>query len=407
MGAICFYFQVHQPSRIKKYRVFDIGRDHVYFDDSSSDNTNNKEVFLKVSKKCYLPTNELILRLLQRYKGFKIAYSFSGIFLEQAEHYSAEVLDSFRKLIDTGRVELLSETYYHSLSFFYSKKEFEKQVDLHNDIINKLFGTNTQVFRNTELAYTNELAQWAENKGFKGILAEGWDPILGWRSPNYVYSPKGTKKIKLLLKNYKLSDDIAFRFSDRSWVEWPLTVQKYASWLSETEKDAQTINLFMDYETFGEHQWEDTGIFSFLNAFPQEVLKNKELYFATPDEVVTKFRSVGEVDVPNVLTWADTERDLSAWVGNDIQNSAIVTLYGLQDRIFETGDKEIISDWRKLTTSDHFYYMCTKWFNDGDVHQYFNPYDSPYDAYINFMNILSDLTLRLETTRGGENNARK
>ncbi|EKD62296.1 MAG: alpha-amylase [uncultured bacterium] len=401
MSALCLYFQVHQPLRIKRFKVFDIGRDHEYFNDNSDLKTNNREVFLKVSQKCYLPANELILRLLRKHKGFKVAYSFSGTFLEQAEDYSVEVLDSFRRLLDTGRVELLTETYYHSLAFFYSRTEFEKQVDMHRDIIAKLFGVDSQVFRNTELAYTNELAYWAENNGFKGILAEGWDPVLGWRSPNYVYRPKDTKKIKLLLKNYKLSDDIAFRFSDQSWSEWPLTAEKYAVWLGETARHAQTINLFMDYETFGEHQWEDSGIFDFLNSLPGEIAKNNNLYFATPSEVISKYKAVGFLDVPHILTWADTERDLSAWIGNDIQQSAIKELYGIEEKILTTGNTKLITDWRKLTTSDHFYYMCTKWFADGDVHQYFNPYDSPYDAYITFMNILADLALRAENSKQG------
>ena len=419
MTAICFYFQVHQPLRTKRYRVFDIGSDHEYFNDRSSMNTNNREVFSKVSKKCYFPANETILKLLKKYKEFKVSYSFSGVFLEQALEFGNEVIDSFRRLIDTGRVEILSETYYHSLSFFYSKVEFEKQVNFHKGMVKKLFGVETQVFRNTELAYTNDLAAWAENNGFRGILAEGWGSVLGWRSPNFVYRPKGTEKIKLLLKNYKLSDDIAFRFSDKSWSEWPLTSQKYSAWISEVEKNAQTINLFMDYETFGEHQWRSTGIFEFLESLPVEILKNENIYFATPGEVISRFKAVGEIDVPAVLTWADTERDLSAWTGNEIQQSAIAELYSLERKILATDDQKIIRDWRMLTTSDHFYYMCTKWSGDGDVHKYFNPHDSPYDAYINFMNILRDLNLRVENYRrmarratgpGGEvnmNNARK
>jgi len=396
MSSICLYFQVHQPLRVKKYSVFSIGNDHKYFNDDSETDLNNKRILKKVAEKSYLPANKTLLSLLKKHKGFKISYSFSGVLLEQLAKDMPEVLESFQELVKTGGVEVLSETYYHSLAFFYSKTEFESQVEYHKKAIKKYFGVTPKVFRNTELAYTNDLAKWADDKGYKAILAEGWDPILGWRSPNFVYKPVGTKKIKLLLKNYKLSDDIAFRFSEKTWREWPLTAEKYAKWVNAINGNGQVINLFMDYETFGEHQWEDSGIFRFLESFPEEILKHPDNNFVTPSEAVKIYPAMDEIDVPMIVTWADSERDLSAWRGNSIQSSAIKFIYDLEPSVLEVSDKNIISDWRKLQTSDHFYYMCTKWFADGDVHKYFNPYESPYDAFISFMNAANDLKLRVD-----------
>jgi alpha-amylase len=280
------------------------------------------------------------------------------------------------------------------LAFFYSKDEFERQVMLHRNLIGDIFGVAPAIFRNTELAYNNDLALWADRFGFKGILAEGWDGILGWRSPNFVYKPKGTNDIKLLLKNYKLSDDIAFRFSEKSWREWPLTAEKYASWVSAINGCGHIVNLFMDYETLGEHQWADTGIFEFLKSLPDEIFKNPDNDFVTPSEAIERYPAMDEIDIPHIVTWADTERDLSAWVGNTIQSSAIEFIYSLEKEVLATSDKKIIDDWRRLQISDNFYYMCTKWFADGDVHKYFNPYESPYDAFISFMNAASDLQFR-------------
>ena len=281
------------------------------------------------------------------------------------------------------------------MAFFYSLPEFESQVKLHKKMIKRIFGVTPKVFRNTELAYTNSLAKWAEDAGYKAILAEGWDPILGWRSPNFVYRPEGTKKIKLLLKNYKLSDDIAFRFSDKEWVEWPLTADKFANWVSSINGEGEVVNLFMDYETFGEHQWEDTGIFNFLEELPGKVLKHPDNDFVTPSEAIVRYKAHDSIDVPGILTWADTERDLSAWRGNKIQASALEYIYSMEEKINATKDDDLIIDWRRLQTSDHYYYMCTKWFSDGDVHKYFSPYDTPYDAYISFMNAAKDLELRI------------
>src|SRR3989344_4001855 len=386
MPSICPYFQVHQPLRIKRYRVFDVGHDHSYFDDESDSNLNNRKVLAKVAEKSYLPANELILKLLRKYPQFRVSYSFSGVILEQLEKYLPKVLSSFKKLVNTGRVEILSETYYHSLAFFYSLGEFESQVSQHREKVEKIFGVKPKVFRNTELAYSNELAKWADRKGYKAILAEGWDSFLGWRSPNFLYRPKGTNKIKLMLKNYKLSDDIAFRFSEQTWSQWPLTADKFASWVSNINGNGQVVNLFMDYETFGEHQWADKGIFEFLENLPKELIKHPDNDFVTPSEAVKRYQVMDEVDVPFIVTWADSERDLSAWVGNAIQTSAIDFIYKMENGIKNTSNKRLLNDWRRLQTSDHFYYMCTKWYSDGDVHKYFNPYESPYDAFISYMN---------------------
>jgi alpha-amylase len=394
MKSVCFYFQVHQPYRVKHYRVFDIGNDPEYFNDRSESDLNNRKIVEKVARKSYVPATRLILELLRRHPNFKVSFSFSGIALEQLERYAPEALQLFKEVVDTGRAEVLGETYYHSLAFFYSQPEFERQVGKHRDLIRRIFGVWPRVFRNTELSYRNDLAHWAERSGYDGIIAEGWDPILGWRSPNYVYRPVGTKNIKLLLKNYRLSDDVAFRFSSRSWSEWPLTTEKYGQWLGVAEGD--TVNLFMDYETFGEHQWEDTGIFHFLEALPDEVFRNSGLDFKTPSEVIASYDARDHVDMPHVVTWADTDRDLTAWVGNPMQEAAIRAVYGLEDKVLDINDHKLLEDWRRLQTSDHFYYMCTKWFADGDVHAYFSPYESPYDAYIAYMNALSDLRLRLE-----------
>jgi alpha-amylase len=339
----------------------------------------------------------VLLDLLNKYPQFKISFSFSGIFLHQAETYYPEVLESFQKLVKTGQVEILSETYYHSLSFLYSKKEFKKQVLMHKKKIQELFGVTPKVFRNTELIYSNEVAQTAESMGFKGILAEGADHVLGWRSPNFLYRPAGTKSISLLLKNYKLSDDIAFRFSSKEWNEHPLTAPKFARWISAINGNGELINLFMDYETFGEHQWEDTGIFEFLKHLPGEILKHPDNNFVTPSEAIKKYKPVAELDVPYYVSWADTERDLSAWLSNAIQHDTISKVYSMEERVLKTKDKKLIEDWRRLQTSDHYYYMCTKWFADGDVHKYFNPYESPYEAFISCMNVLNDLELRLQS----------
>lgn len=392
MKKICFYFQVHQPYRLKKYRVFDIGNNHNYFDEKL-----NKQILDKVSNKCYIPTNNLILKLIKKYKDkFKVAYSITGTVLEQFQKYRPDVIKSFQELAKTNNVEFLSETYYHSLSFLYSKEEFLEQLNEHKKLIKKLFFQEPITFRNTELIYNNELAQFVEKLGYKIILAEGADHILEWRSSNFVYKPKGTENINLLLKNYRLSDDIAFRFSNRNWNEWPLTTEKFISWVENAQ--GSIINLFMDYETFGEHQWQDTGIFKFLENLPEIALK-KNISFKNPKDFINE-QPISELDIPYFVSWADMERDLTAWLGNKMQNASINELYALEKDIKNTTketkkDKKLLNDWKKLTTSDHFYYMCTKWFSDGDVHKYFNPYDSPYDSYMSFMNILNDIAFRI------------
>lgn len=391
MVSVCFYFQVHQPYRLRNYPVFDIGNNHNYFDDKK-----NKEVLNKVANKCYLPANKVILDLINGFDGkFKVSYSLSGVLLDQLEEYNPKVLQSFIDLANTGCIEMLDETYYHSLSFFYSKNEFKAQVQKHNRRIKSLFKLKPKIFRNTELIFNNEIANIVERMGYKGVLAEGADHILEWRSPNFIYRPKTTSKIKLLLKNYKLSDDIAFRFSQQSWEGYPLTAPKFADWVSAVNGNGNVVNLFMDYETFGEHQWKDKGIFEFLKHMPGEILSHPDNDFLMLSEAIKRYDSVGELDIHNPVSWADVERDTSAWLGNKMQQESIKQLYLMEASIKESKDKKLLEDWRKLQTSDHFYYMCTKWFNDGDVHKYFNPYDSPYDSFIAFMNVMNDIKLRL------------
>lgn len=394
MPSICFYFQVHQPFRLKAYDCFQIGHDHAYEDEAK-----NKEILDRVASKCYLPANKIMLELIQRHKGrFRIAYSISGTALEQMEKYRPDVLFSFQELSNTGCVEFLSETYNHSLSFLYSKSEFIRQVDKHRAKIEEHFNQTPKVFRNTELIYNNEIANVVSQLGYKAILCEGLDYVLGYRSPNFVYAPPNNKTIKCLLKNYKLSDDIAFRFSNKEWNEWPLTASKFACWAHQVAGNGETINLFMDYETFGEHQWADTGIFEFLNSLPDEIFKHSDFNFKTPSEIIQAYDVHGDYDVHNLSSWADLERDLSAWLGNSLQHDAMERIYALEKAIKGTDDQQLLYTWANLLTSDHFYYMCTKYWNDGDVHKYFSHYNTPYDAYINFMNVVTDLEYVIETS---------
>ncbi|MDR2870059.1 MAG: glycoside hydrolase family 57 protein [Deferribacteraceae bacterium] len=391
MPDICFYFQIHQPYRLRHYTFFDIGESPFYENDDT-----NKEIMLKVAQKCYLPMNKLLLRLIKKYKGrFKVSFSISGTALDQFEAYAPNVLKSFQELAETGCVEFLAETYNHSLAFLYSKEEFTRQVQKHHGRMKTLFGQEPKVFRNTELVYNNDVANAAAQMGYKAILAEGADKVLDWRSPNHIYTTP-SNNIKVLLKNYKLSDDIAFRFSNTSWVEYPLTADKYAAWLRSLDGSADIINLFMDYETFGEHQWSSSGIFEFMEALPEKVLENKAFNFTTVSEAIEKRDAKGALDVQEFMSWADAERDLTAWTGNDLQQDAMEVVAGLEQDLFKCNDFEMFKTWGRLQTSDHLYYMCTKWFSDGDVHKYFNPYGNPYDAYINFMNVLADLRLRVD-----------
>ena len=403
MASVCFYFQVHQPYRLRDYTIFDNGTD--YFDEAK-----NAEICRKVAHKCYLPTNQLLLELIEKHQGkFRVAFSTTGTVLEQFQQYTPAVLDSFQRLAATGCVEFLSETYYHSLSFLYSRDEFIEQIEAHRRLIQELFGQSPRVFRNTELVYNNSLAETIEQiGGFDAIITEGADHILGYRSPNFVYQPPNCGSLKLLLKNYRLSDDIAFRFSNRHWSEWPLKADKFSSWINAVNGNGFVVNLFIDYETFGEHQWQDTGVFEFMRHLPGEILKHPDNDFKTPSEVAEAYDAVDVVDVPELVSWADTERDLSAWLGNPMQQNAIEELYKLEQSVKQISDinpvmqkncrmgnhNDILTSWRRLQTSDHFYYMCTKYFADGDVHKYFNPYESPYDSFINFMNVLDNLKLR-------------
>ncbi len=400
MPSVCFYFQVHQPFRLRHYTVFD--RSGSYFDDFK-----NGGICRKVAAKCYLPTNRLLLETIRRFEGrFRVAYSITGVLLEQLERYAPEVLSTFHALAQTGCVEFLAETYYHSLSFLYSPAEFVEQIRLHVDTIERLFGQRPRVFRNTELIYNNALARTIDAMDqFDAILTEGADHILGHRNANFVYRPPDTQRLRLLLKNYSLSDDIAFRFSNQHWKEFPLTADKFAGWINSVNGNGHVVNLFMDYETFGEHQWEETGIFQFLAHLPEAVLRHSDNNFLTPSQVVEAYPAMDVVDVPHLISWADTERDLSAWLGNPMQSSALHEVYRLERLIKQLGDETLLADWRRLQTSDHFYYMCTKYFADGDVHKYFNPYDSPYDSYINYMNVLDHLKRRcnlLAAERAGQ-----
>jgi len=394
--GIVLYLHAHQPYRVRKYSVFDTATNHDYFDEPNYNiKSNNEQVFKKVADKSYRPMNALLERLLANHPEFKVSLSITGTFIEQAERWTPDVLDSFKRLVASGRVEIVAETYYHSLAFFYSISEFENQVKAHQAKIRELFGVETKVFRNTELSYNDKLAKWADDFGFKGILAEGWDPILEWRSPNHMYRPAGTKNISLLLKNYRLSDDIAFRFGDKAWPQFPLAADTYTDWVNTSLGDKSIVNLFMDYETFGEHQWEDTGIFDFYETFIGNWLSNPNNTFYTVSGAIEAFEPVGEISMPNTVTWADTERDLTAWLGNSMQQEALRYIYSMEEDILRTNDLELISDWRKLQTSDHVYYMCTKWFSDGDVHAYFSAYESPYDAFLYFINVVRDLRWRL------------
>lgn len=395
--SVQLYLHVHQPWRLKPYTAFETGLDHEYFTASPHSNRNNANILRKVARKSYLPTNKILKELLEKYPGFKLSISITGTFIEQCEQFAPEIIDSFRELINTGKVEVVGETYYHSLAFFYNRAEFDRQVAMHAEKIHDLFGVTPTAFRNTELAYNNDLGKWADIHGYKAVLAEGWDKVLGWRSPNYLYKPSDTSSTRLLLKNYKLSDDIAFRFSDHSWNEYPLTADKYIDWLNKTDGDL--INLFIDYETFGEHQWAETGIFDFLKDLPRKWLANKDHKFMTISEAATSGEPAGTLDVPYTTTWADSERDLSAWLGNRMQQEAEHYIYSLAPSVLATGDINLIGDWRRLTTSDHAYYMSTKYWNDGDVHAYFSPYKSPYDAFLNYMNVVRDLKYRVIESR--------
>ena len=398
MRAICLYLHIHQPIRYREYSAFDIANDHNYFNSDYKARENNQRIFKKVAKKSYHPMLDLLEKKMKEFKNFKVSFSITGTWLDQAEAYDPELIKKIKRMVDRKQAEIIGETYYHSLAFFFDLDEFNKQVKLHEAKIQKIFGIKPKVFRNTELAYNDSLAKWAEEKGYTGILAEGWDKVLRQKSPNHVYRPSGCKEIKLLLKNYRLSDDIAFRFSNREWKEWPLTVKKYQKWINDSAIHGNLINLFMDFETFGEHQWEDTGIFKFFDEFVSSWLKEYENKFVTVSEACGLEKPLDEISMKETVTWADSERDLSAWLSNSMQNTAMETIFSLKKRVMKTNDEKLISDWRLLTTSDHPYSMCTKYWSDGDVHAYFSAYASPYESFMYFMNIVRDLEYRLSKT---------
>ena len=393
--SICLYFQVHQPTRLRLYRFFDIGKDSHYYDDFA-----NRTILRRVAQKCYLPMNALMLEAIRQNKGkFKIAYSISGSALDQFQRFAPEVIESFRALAATGCVEFLSETYYHSLASLASESEFLHQVVKHQRKIEELFGVKTTAFRNTELIYSDSIGEQVYKLGFKTMLTEGARHIMGWKSPTFIYTGATEPKLKLLLRNYGLSDDIAFRFSNRGWDMWPLTAEKYVGWMKESAANDEIINLFMDYETFGEHQSADSGIFDFMKALPGAVLADGTFSFVTPSEAVKKHKAVGPLDVEDAISWADEERDLTAWLGNELQQEAYKKVYAMTEKLSIVGDPELWEDFGHLQESDHFYYMCTKFFSDGEVHKYFNPYDTPYEAFINYMNVISDFQIRLDEKR--------
>ena len=389
MKTVCFYFQVHQPWRLKTYRFFQMGNDHNYLDDFT-----NRAIMQKVARECYLPMNALLLSLIEEHKGaFKVSFSITGSAVEQFKAYAPEVLESFKKLAETGCVEFLGETYSHSLSSLASAEEFKNEVKLHSKMLKEEFGVKPTAFRNTELIYSDGIAKMVEDLGFKTMLAEGAKHILGWKSPNFVYTDANDNKLRLLLRNYKLSDDIAFRFSNEGWPEWPLTADKFAGWVAAETGDV--VNLFMDYETFGEHQKASTGIFDFFKALPAAMLATGEVEFATVSEASKKLQPVAVLHSPHAMSWADEERDVTAWLGNDLQNEAFAKLYALAPKVKKAKNKDFEYVWHFMQNSDHFYYMATKWFSDGDVHSYFNPYGSAYEAFINYMNVLSDFDIEL------------
>jgi alpha-amylase len=392
MRSICLYFQVHQPFRLRTYRFFNIGDDHHYYDDYQ-----NRQITRRVAEKCYIPANKMMLDLIKEYgTAFKVSFSISGTALEQLQLYAPEVIQGFRQLAKTGCVEFLAETYSHSLASLGNREEFVRQVKHHSNTIELLFGQKPQTFRNSELIYSDGIGEMAADMGFTTLMTEGAKHILGWKSPNYMYCSARSPKLKLLLRNFRLSDDIAFRFSTTGWPEWPLTAEKFTGWLNGIAPREDVVNIFIDYETIGERQWKETGIFEFFKALPKVVLSKSNFRFSTPAELMHTLQPVAQLHVPYPISWADEERDLTSWLGNELQDEAFSKLYALTERIQTLDDPAIERDWQYLQVSDHFYYMCTKWFSDGTVHKHFNPYPSPYEAFINYMNVLSDFTIRVD-----------
>ena len=388
MPSVCFYFEVHQPRRLKPYGALQVGRDHQYFDEDL-----NADVMRKVAAKCYLPTNETMLRLIERTDGrFRVSYAMTGVVIEQIKKYAPEAMDSFVRLAETGAVEFVAETYYHSLAALYDIEEFQDQIRLQSELIKSEFGQTPRVFRNTEMIYNDEIGHYVSDMGFEGILVEGADDVLEWRSPNFVYRVPG-RDTRLLTKNYRLSDDVAFRFSNQEWEEYPLTAEKFARWIHQHSGFGDVINLFMDYETFGEHQWKETGIFDFLEHLPELVIAHPDWDILSPSQVIERYPVLGDLSFPRTVSWADAARDISAWRGNAMQQRALAEVYSMGRTVRRRNNSHLMALWRRLQTSDHFYYMATKSASDGAVHDYFSPYEGPYDAFIHYMNVLKDLNL--------------
>ncbi|HEU5042398.1 MAG TPA: glycoside hydrolase family 57 protein [Gemmatimonadales bacterium] len=383
MPDICFYFQIHQPYRLRRFRVFDIGSGSGYFDPES-----NRAILRRVAEKCYLPANRVLREAVERSEGrFRFALSLSGVLLDQLAADAPDVLESFQRLVATGGVELLGETSHHSLAALRDPEEFRAQVSLHRQAVGRHFGQTPTVFRNTELLYDDAIAAQVGRLGFQGMLLEGTDRLLSWRSPNYVYAAAAAPTLRLLPRNFRLSDDVGFRFSNRSWDAWPLTADRWAEWVARSAESS--VHVYLDYETFGEHHWADTGIFDFLRHLP-DALARRGVASVHPSTLAARM-PWGTLSAPVTTSWADAERDTSAWLGNRIQRAAADRHFRLGARVRETGDPTSLETWRRLGTSDHFYYMATKHLSDGEVHQYFSPFDSPYDAFIAYMNALTDL----------------
>jgi len=392
MKNICLYFELHQPIRLRRYRFFDIGNDHYYYDDYANESNINR-----LAHTCYLPTNKILLDLIKKNKGkFSVAFSISGIMLDQLKIYAPEVIDSFKTLADTKQVEFIAETSSHSLASLRNANEFKRQIAEQIKNIEETFGQIPTVFRNTELIYSDWIGEQVAQMGFKGMLAEGAKQTLGWKSANYMYCNITEPRLKVMLRNYHLSDDIALRFSNQSWPSWPLTAEKFKSWLDGLQDSEEIINLFMNYETFGANHSTESGIHDFLKALPNAILSDKQYAFITPSKAVSKLQPVSAIQVPDATSWGDEERDVTAWLGNEMQNEAIDTLYKLTDLIDKCTDTAILKDWQYLQSSEHFYYMATKFFANGGNKAYQNPYQTPYDAFINYMNVLTDFSQRLK-----------
>ena len=391
--SICIYFQIHHPERLRKYQFFDIGKKHNYFD-----NYANRSELEDLAKNCYLPANALLLDLIKKYEGkFKVAFSISGSAIDQLEMHTPEVIRSFQELAQTGQVEFLAETYSHSLaSLSEDTDEFELQVKRHSAAIKELFGKKPVTFRNTSLIYSDKIGKRVADLGFKTMLTDGAKHVLGWKSPNFVYKNALDENLNLLLKNSKLSDDIAIRFSDRNWSEYPLTSEKYADWVSHSLQDTEVLNLFMNYEVIGHYNRAESGIFDFLRYFIQQIAENPNYQFLLPKEVTKKHTAKDILPVPYPISWTDEERDITSWLGNELQKEAFTELFKIQPLVKKKKNAEINEDYSRLQASEHFYFMRTKLFSGADYHKYILPYESPYEAFINYMNVLSDFIERVK-----------